>query len=143
MPLTWWSPGFEVWVVRGTAHAELRQWKLAAADYRKVVELRTDFWLWQRHADAERRAGDLEAYRRACTRLLEQFGNTQDHEIAYHLVDLCLEERPTETAAIPIVAVAEKAMAGAWSRGRTAYPGRQEYLDVSLAHFIAPAGSNH
>jgi tetratricopeptide (TPR) repeat protein len=90
------SLGIDEWIVRyrrGFAYAELGQWDKAAADFAKVpwLELRElDPPAWQLHALALLASGDTHAYRSACARLLERFGQTEDPNTANHVAWTCV-----------------------------------------------------
>jgi eukaryotic-like serine/threonine-protein kinase len=60
---------------RGTAHAERKQWELAAADFAKATERQPDSaGYWYDLGAAHLGAGDVAAYRRVRTAMLKRFG---------------------------------------------------------------------
>jgi WD40 repeat protein/serine/threonine protein kinase/tetratricopeptide (TPR) repeat protein len=70
-------------VRRGVAHAQLRQWKLAAADFGKNRDIGTDDpHVWHYLALVSLAADDTGVYRKTCADLLERFGQSADVETA-------------------------------------------------------------
>jgi tetratricopeptide (TPR) repeat protein len=68
---------------RGVAHAQLRQWPLAAADFDKNRDVGTDEpRVWHYYALVTLAAGDTAAYGEKCTDLLQRFGGAADPETA-------------------------------------------------------------
>ncbi len=107
------AEGSQVWEFRGQAYSELRQWDRAAADFGKAVALGSDSSFLWKHAEAHYRAGNTEAYQRACSGLLARFGQTRDSDMAYDTARVCLlAARPVVDPA-RIVPLAETALATA------------------------------
>ncbi|HEV3260827.1 MAG TPA: protein kinase, partial [Gemmataceae bacterium] len=78
------------WDTRGLAYANLRQWGKAAADYGRAVELSPDdMELWGAYGPVLILAGDTEGYGRACARMRERFGRTEDVRAAYLVARVC------------------------------------------------------
>src|SRR5262249_7314365 len=80
-----------LWLLRGDARAELGRWEQAATDLMRAVEqdsgnpsLQMDL------ACAHLRGGDIDGYRRACTRLLRDFGQTDDPHRADTVAWTCI-----------------------------------------------------
>jgi WD40 repeat protein/serine/threonine protein kinase/tetratricopeptide (TPR) repeat protein len=68
---------------RGIAHAQLRQWKLAAADFGKNRDIGTDDpQIWHYFALVSLAAEDTAAYRKTCAILIERFGQSADMDTA-------------------------------------------------------------
>jgi tetratricopeptide (TPR) repeat protein len=76
------EPGqWSLYVRRGDAHAGLREWQKAAADYARAIALGSDDpQLWMRQALAWLAAGDLGGYRKTCAAALERLGEAKDSE---------------------------------------------------------------
>ena len=75
----------------GMVRAELGQWKEAAADFAKAVELQeADVRVWYWHALVRLQAGDHAAYRKICAAMLERFGKTDEPNFAWYLAWTCV-----------------------------------------------------
>jgi tetratricopeptide (TPR) repeat protein len=79
------------WHNRAHAYAVLAQWDKAAADSAKAVELQPEKaeW-WLKLASYELLAGHTPAYRTACERMLERFGQTKNPIIARRIALRCV-----------------------------------------------------
>jgi tetratricopeptide (TPR) repeat protein len=68
---------------RGTCHVQLAQWDKAAADYNQIWMLHPkDHRMGFTAAFLHARAGNQEAYRRVCARLLEEHGASVNADVA-------------------------------------------------------------
>jgi WD40 repeat protein len=76
---------------RGVLYARLKQWDKASDDYTYAFsQLRPgSIDHWRRQAYFRLRAGDREAYRLTCARMIEQFGHTHSPYAALDLVSAC------------------------------------------------------
>jgi len=62
---------------RGNAFAQTKQWKQAAADFKKAKDLHdTSPTHWIDHARINLQLGEIDEYHRACQQLLDRFGNS-------------------------------------------------------------------
>jgi WD40 repeat protein/tetratricopeptide (TPR) repeat protein/serine/threonine protein kinase len=79
-----------LWHALGNAHSQALQWKLAAADYAKAVELNSgNPTLAHHYACALLYRGDGKGYRRLCEQILERFTETKDPAVAYMVARSC------------------------------------------------------
>jgi serine/threonine protein kinase/Flp pilus assembly protein TadD len=77
--------------VLGVVHAHREQWSAAITNFTKVVELMpTDHEAYHYLAPLLVQAGDLEAYRRHCERILRQFAGTSNPAVAERMAKDCL-----------------------------------------------------
>ena len=75
----------------GDSHAHAGRWQAAADDFARVIELRpADHFTYHQLAAVLIRKGDLEAYRRHCARIVEQFATTTDRYTAERMAKDCL-----------------------------------------------------
>jgi tetratricopeptide (TPR) repeat protein len=79
-----------LWLLRGNAHAELGRWQQAAADLTRAIEqdagkpnLQIDLTF------VHLAEGDFSRYRGACTRLLRDFGQSKDVNVANAVAWTC------------------------------------------------------
>lgn len=72
-------------------YRELQQWAKAAAEYANVVERRPDdVWdSWYPYALLCLRAGNVDDYRRICSRLLDRFESTDNAALASRVAVIC------------------------------------------------------
>jgi hypothetical protein len=87
---------------RGIACAYLRQWDQAAADFARVTETPSAYYIWwQSLAAARLAAGDTPGYCRARTEILRRFGDTKVPRVAGFLCSHCatLPAEPAEVDA--------------------------------------------
>jgi tetratricopeptide (TPR) repeat protein len=76
---------------RGHAYAEQGKWKESLADFSRACELQQDdAWHGYRCGLALLAGGDEEGYRKACTRILQQFGKTWDAPTAAAVASLAV-----------------------------------------------------
>ncbi len=70
---------------------QLQQWAKAAAEYEKIVERRPDdVWeSWYPYAVLCLRAGQVDAYRKICVRLLDRFETTNNAALAVPVGAIC------------------------------------------------------
>jgi Flp pilus assembly protein TadD len=120
-----------LYVRRGRAYDERGEWPKAAQDYAKAIELgdRTES-VWSRHVWLRLAIGDDDGYRQSCTRLLQQFGKTENPNEANTLAWTCV--LAPDAVADPMVPVqlAEKAV--------TSSPKTSAYLNtLGAAHYRA------
>jgi tetratricopeptide (TPR) repeat protein len=85
---------------RGQAHAALGHWLEALADFGKALEREADQQTAGWHTLCLAGGGDWTAHRRACTALLERFGNKGDAETRNDIAWDCVRfrEGPGDTA---------------------------------------------
>jgi tetratricopeptide (TPR) repeat protein len=95
---------------RGRAYDELGEWTKAAQDYAKAIELgvRTES-VWLRHSWLRLAIGDGDGYRQSCTRLLQQFGKTENPDTANDLAWACVLVPNAVADPLVPVQLAEKA----------------------------------
>jgi WD40 repeat protein/serine/threonine protein kinase/Flp pilus assembly protein TadD len=99
-------------VARARALIPLRRWSEAAADFAAAVELGvTDGQVWFDQAIVLLTSGDLAGHRRACARLLERYGETDDPMLAGQLVWCCKLAPGAVDDPDRLVQLAEKAVA--------------------------------
>jgi tetratricopeptide (TPR) repeat protein len=106
---------------RGLAYCGLGQMEKAAADFARAVDLQPGECLFAfEHAGASALAGDADGYRRACTRLLERFGQSKDPWVTYTVARACLLTPQASTDLARLEKLAARAAAAlpkmAWSR---------------------------
>jgi eukaryotic-like serine/threonine-protein kinase len=76
---------------RASVFAWLGQWKEAAADTSKVIDLNEgDCWAWMRLGLALVEAGDFEGYREQCAKALKRLANPTDPCVALCVAEDCL-----------------------------------------------------
>jgi Flp pilus assembly protein TadD len=120
-----------LYVRRGRAYDELGEWPKAAVDYAKATELGVlDKSVWRQHVWLRLAIGDGDGYRQSCTRLLQQFGKTENPNEANSLAWTCV--LAPNAVADPTLAVqlAEKAVKSS--------PKTSAYLNtLGAAHYRA------
>jgi WD40 repeat protein/tetratricopeptide (TPR) repeat protein len=80
-----------LWLLRGNAQAELGRWEQAAADLARASEADAkDLDIQIDLAPAHLARGDIEGYRRACTRLLRDSGQRKDPRLADAVAWTCI-----------------------------------------------------
>jgi tetratricopeptide (TPR) repeat protein len=78
------------WQERAYLQAFRRQWREAAADLGRSLELQPNNLLqWRRQAALLLRAGDEMGYKQFCHKLLDRFGKTSQGAVASHLALAC------------------------------------------------------
>jgi tetratricopeptide (TPR) repeat protein len=83
---------------RGNLRARTGHWKEAAADFSKVVEFEPDnHEAYHSLAPLLVQSGDLEGYRRLCSKIAARFGGTSDPVIAERMAKDCLLFPPPGT----------------------------------------------
>jgi tetratricopeptide (TPR) repeat protein len=76
---------------RGRCCADRSQWREAAAEFDAVADiLPDDSYLRRFQAITHFAAGDVDAYRRVCATMLEQFAQTQDPDTAGNVLLVCV-----------------------------------------------------
>jgi serine/threonine protein kinase/Tfp pilus assembly protein PilF len=107
----------------GTACARREQWDGAAGAYGRAVALgATDKSYWEYYALAALGAGDVGAYRRACSNLLQDYGRTDDPELANTVAWACVLSADSPADRQVCVRLAEKA--------RASQPKRHAFLNT-------------
>jgi len=119
-----------VWQERGLLYARLSLWDLAAADFRKTIEL-GGLTPSQFNAMPEllRYVGDEDGYRLACQRLLNMLGSTDDRS-TLRVVRSCMIKPGLWVDPEKFAERAENAIA-------TMQPMPPHYFAVALAHYRA------
>jgi len=74
---------------RAGAHAELRQWEAAAADFLPATEGSNNVIHWYWRALTQLGAGNEADYRSTCAQMLERFGDTGDANVAQWVAWTC------------------------------------------------------
>jgi len=98
--------------VLGVVHTHREQWLAAVKNYAKVVELRpADHEAYHFLAPLLVQAGDLEAYRRHCERVLRQFSGTSNPVVAERMAKDCLFVPPPASDFGSITKLVETAVA--------------------------------
>jgi tetratricopeptide (TPR) repeat protein len=118
---------------RGRAYDELSAWTKAAQDYTKAIELgvRTES-VWLRQGWLCLAIGDGDGYRHSCTRLLQQFGKTENPSDANALAWACVLAPDAVADSTLPVQLAEKAVKSS--------PKTSVYLNtLGAAHYRAGA----
>jgi tetratricopeptide (TPR) repeat protein len=101
----------ELWVGRGRTEAERGDWSKAAADFGKAIRLGDkDVTVWRQHALALLAGGEEANYRRACGRLVQNFGNSTDEAAARSAAWACALTEGTVRDWKPLVSRAERAV---------------------------------
>jgi tetratricopeptide (TPR) repeat protein/tRNA A-37 threonylcarbamoyl transferase component Bud32 len=108
----------------------LRQWREAAAEFAKASELQPDdSYLWRYRAVAHLAAADAEAYRQACTAMLERFEKTENRVAAGNVLLVCVlrqDALPCMARLLPLTRVADSIWHwGTWARGAALYRAGQ------------------
>jgi eukaryotic-like serine/threonine-protein kinase len=117
---------------RGACGVHRRQWRDAAAEFAKAVELRPDDpKLWRFRAVALFADGDFDAHRQTCMAMLERFARTEDRFAAGNLLLACVlrdDVLPDMVRLLPIARVSDPLWHwGAEVRGAALYrAGRYE-----------------
>src|SRR5262249_50835048 len=95
---------------RGYCCTVLRHWDRAAAELAKACELGPDdSYLWRLRVVAHVAAGDVAAYRQACTAMVERFEKTEDRATAANVLEVCVlrdETLPDMAQLLPLTRVA-------------------------------------
>ena len=98
--------------VLGVVHAHREQWTAAVKNYTKVAELRpTDHEAYHYLAPLLVQAGDLDAYRHHCERVLRQFAGTSNPVVAERMAKDCLFVPPPASDLSTIAKLVETAVA--------------------------------
>jgi tetratricopeptide (TPR) repeat protein len=80
----------ELWLRKGGAEAERGKWDRAAADLAKAIRLgRSDAGVWGQQALLLLAGGDHAGYRRACVRLVQRFGRSEDDAVGRAVARAC------------------------------------------------------
>jgi WD40 repeat protein len=102
----------EAYQARGDAAGARGEWAKAADDFAQALEMGGDnHRLWECHAVTRVARGDLDGYRRFCTRLLDQYGGTKDPATANAVAWACAFAAAPAADPARAVAVAETALA--------------------------------
>jgi WD40 repeat protein/tetratricopeptide (TPR) repeat protein len=122
---------------RGRAYAELGQWDKASADFAKAAETNeATETVFLDHGLLRLQLADQAGYRRACARMLERFGRTEDAETANSLAWACVLGPHAVADLDQPVKLAEKAVGQANSREHLTTLGAALYragkLDAAL-----------
>ena len=97
----------------GNSYAAMGQWKKAAAAFEGAAGVSpNDVWPLYRGASLRFYAGDLENYRRACSTMLDRFGQTGNAQAADCIVKACVLTPDLGGNAQQIMKLADLAMAG-------------------------------
>ena len=121
---------------RGDVRARNGQWKEAATDFSRVIELQpTNHLAYHALAPLLVQSGDLEGYRQHCTRALAQFGGTGDPVIAERMAKDCLILPSPKADLKAIGELAETAV--------TAGKGHSSLLDFQFAKGLAEYRQGH
>jgi WD40 repeat protein/tetratricopeptide (TPR) repeat protein len=105
------AQGPQAWEWRALTYARLGQWDQAAADYQEAAQRGASDALWCQHAEALWKAGQTDAYRRACADLLDRLQQTGDAQVAHHAARVCLLDPTPRVDLGSVVRLAEKALA--------------------------------
>jgi WD40 repeat protein/tetratricopeptide (TPR) repeat protein len=112
----------DLYYKRGDLYARRRQWKEAAADFAKRIELKPDESLmWLRRAPLLVMSGDADGYRRHCRAMLERFGETRDPRQADQTAKSCLLLPDAVADPRLPIALAERAVADESTRWAEPY----------------------
>jgi tetratricopeptide (TPR) repeat protein len=117
---------------RGYYSTGLRQWGEASAEFAKACELAPDdSYLWRFRAVAHLAAGDMDAYRQACTAMFERFEKTEDRATAANVLLVCVlrdDALPDMARLLPLTRIADPFWHwGTWVHGAALYrAGRYE-----------------
>ncbi len=111
---------------RGNCCTGLGQWGEAAAEFGKACQLGPDnTYLWRFRAVAHVAAGDVAAYRQACTAMVERFEKTDDRVAAGNVLNACVlrgDTLPDMARLLPLTRVAGPIWHwGTWARGAALY----------------------
>ncbi|HMF13901.1 MAG TPA: tetratricopeptide repeat protein, partial [Gemmataceae bacterium] len=113
---------------RATAHARMKEWNEAAADYAKATECQPDDAnLWYCQAAAHLGAGNVAAYRQVRAEILKRFGETKNKLTASHLLYICVAAPAQVEERNLLVRLGELAV--------DAFPGNERVLGA--AHYRA------
>jgi serine/threonine protein kinase/Flp pilus assembly protein TadD len=127
---------------RGYYCTGLRHWREAAAEFTKACELAPDdSYLWRFRAVAHVAAGDVAAYRQACTAMVDRFEKTKDRVTAGNALLVCVlrdDSLRDMTRLLPLTRVAAPLWHwGTWARGAALY--RAGRYEESVRRFEAAA----
>ena len=117
---------------RGYGCVHRGQWGESAAEFAKACGLRADdSYLWRFRAVACLAAEDVDAYRQACTAMLERFEKTEDLVRAGNVLLVCVlrgDTLPDMARLLPLTRVSDRIWHwGTWVRGAALYrAGRYE-----------------
>jgi serine/threonine protein kinase/Flp pilus assembly protein TadD len=117
---------------RGYCCTREGRWGEAAAEFAKACELGpNDSYLWRFRAVAHVAAGDVAAYRQACTAMVERFEKTEDRDTAANVLLVGVlrgDTLPDMARLLPLTRVADPIWHwGTWVRGAALYrAGRYE-----------------
>jgi WD40 repeat protein/tetratricopeptide (TPR) repeat protein len=102
-----------LWALRALAHAVLRQYPQAAADYEESLKRRPDdAQTWILAATVQLALQDVAGHRRCCQEILRRFSNTSDPSLAEWLAKTCLVAPGAVDDLAPALKLAEKAVEG-------------------------------
>jgi WD40 repeat protein/tRNA A-37 threonylcarbamoyl transferase component Bud32 len=105
------SERLDLFARRGFAHAQVGQWKRAAADFEKAASAAPDkHQLWYRHALVRLHLEERDNYRRVCTGMLHRFESSNDIAAAQLAAWTGALAPGPETEAARLVTVAERAV---------------------------------
>jgi serine/threonine protein kinase/Flp pilus assembly protein TadD len=127
---------------RGRCCVRENQWRDAAAEFAKAVELRPDDpTLWRFQAVAHLADGDVEAHRQTCSAMLEHFAQTGDRFAAGNVLLVCVlrgDALPDMARLLPLTQVSDTLFHwGAEVRGAALY--RAHRYQESVQWFEAAA----
>jgi serine/threonine protein kinase/Flp pilus assembly protein TadD len=98
--------------VLGVVHVRREQWSAAVKNFSTVIELRpTDHEAYHYLAPLLVQAGDLDAYRRHCERILRQFAGTSNPVVAERMAKDCVFVPPPAAEFSTIAKLVETAVA--------------------------------
>jgi WD40 repeat protein len=101
----------ELWLGRGRAAAERGDWTRAAADLDKAIHLGNEEpAIWTQHALALLAGGDEANYRRACGRLVQRYGRSDDPATARLIAWTCAVKEGSVRDLQPLLRRAERAV---------------------------------
>jgi serine/threonine protein kinase/Flp pilus assembly protein TadD len=131
---------------RGYFFLSDNQWREAASEFAKAYQLRPeDSFLWRFQSIAFLAAGDLDAYREACTTGLERFEKTENPETAGNVLLVCTlrdDALADMSRLLPLIRVADPLWHwGVWARGAAYY--RTGRIEASVECFEAAAKMFH
>jgi WD40 repeat protein/tRNA A-37 threonylcarbamoyl transferase component Bud32 len=118
---------------KGRAHAELVQWKEAAAAFARATQLGADRpGPWYRHAILRLHLNDRPGYRLACADMLKRFNPEDDVAAAQLTARACVLAATSEDDGSQIIALAQRNVAGRpndrschWTLGAALYRARR------------------
>jgi WD40 repeat protein/tetratricopeptide (TPR) repeat protein len=122
------AEGPEAWEGRAFVYGQGGQWDRAAADYRQAAQRGAAGAAWCKHVQALWKAGQAEAYARACAELLDRFGQTEDAALASSVASVCLLDPSPQVDLQRVARLARKGLTERWGVGSEEDPPRLRYV---------------